>query len=106
MIARLYSRTSKTPKNPLRGQAERVYRDLSATPELATVVSERIAKSADPLKTRQDPYRVTLYYILVFKNQGLVQAHEPVVAEAVEQPESIDATDETVDDIETINENA
>lgn len=79
MNARLYAKTAKTPKSPLRGQAERVWNELTKTPELATVISERITSSATPLVTRQDPYRVTLYYILVFKNQGLVAAHEPVV---------------------------
>ena len=77
MQARMYALTGKTPKTSFKGQAARVYRELTTTPELAVTVNERIVKSDDPFKTRQDSYRVTLYYILIFKKQGLVAAFEP-----------------------------
>lgn len=104
MKARLYAKTGIAPKNTFKGQAARVWEELRDEPELATAVNERIEKSDNPFKTRQDSYRVTLYYILVFKKQGLVAAHEqPETVEGVaaEQPGDVEAS-EVESDIETV----
>lgn len=113
MNARLYAKTGKAPKTALRGQAARVFAEMSATPELATVINERIVKSATPFVTRQDPYRVTLYYILVFKSAGLVAAHENIVAEVVDEavsetmsdaPDGTEGDDSDGDDLDDLDE--
>jgi hypothetical protein len=97
MKARLYARTDATPKNALRGQAARVFAELTTTPELAVTVNDRIVASDNPFKTRQDPYRVTLYYILVFKKAGLVASSEPL-AETIAEP--IDLTSSELDSVD------
>jgi hypothetical protein len=78
----MYARTNVAPKSELKGQAAVVFSELGSTPELATTINERVAPK---LKTRQDPLRVTLYYLIIFKNRGIVAASEQpaeVVAEA------------------------
>jgi len=74
--AKLYSLApAAKPAKPLRGQALIVWNELASdlTPRLATDID----KKCGPLfKTVQDTYRVTLYYILVFKKAGLVLGRE------------------------------
>lgn len=88
MRARLYNLVEgKKPRREPSGQALRVLQELRADtePRTAQAIDEAIAKSDSPHKTRQDSLRVTLYYILVFKKQGLVQATEqPVEADEAE----------------------
>jgi hypothetical protein len=63
----------------LTGQAARVYAELIANPVPRTgpEVNAAIESSATPFKTRQDSLRVTLYYLVVFKGQGIVTATRP-----------------------------
>ena len=92
MTARLYAATPNArPAKVLRGQALQVWTELQAdtTPRLATAIDANVG----PLyKTRQDTLRVTLYYLLVFKKQGIVTSSEPVVtAPVVAEPVDHDA---------------
>jgi hypothetical protein len=87
--AKLYSIVPDAiPARTLTGQAAQVWTELAndTTPRLATAVD---AKVGPLFKTRQDTLRVTLYYILVFKKLGLVQAtaQPKVVAPTPEQLE-------------------
>jgi hypothetical protein len=83
MTAKLYSRVpSVSPLKPLSGQAKVVWESLTDTPTLAKDVD---AVAGPRLRTRQDTYRVTLYYILVLKSRGLVQATEQAPATELEQ---------------------
>ena len=88
--ARLYSLVGKPRREPT-GQAQRVLQELrrDRTPRLAEDIDAAIQKSDTPHKTRQDSLRVTLYYLLVFKKQGIVRA------EAQPQPAEVEDAAET-----------
>lgn len=62
----------------LKGQAKIVFDDMAenATPRLAVDIEKSCGSK---IVTRQDVFRVVLYYILVFKGKGLVRAYEPDV---------------------------
>jgi len=96
--AKLYSLVPETqPKKALTGQAKQVWEELSAdpTPRLATDIDAQVGPK---FKTRQDTLRVTLYYLLVFKKQGLVQAAPQAKAEpvAVEPAPTTEELEETI----------
>lgn len=75
MTAKLYARVSNAKfEKPLGPQAKIVWDALTTTPQLATDVNN---VSGPKFATRQDTLRVTLYYILTFKKQGLVAAFAP-----------------------------
>ena len=82
MNAKLYKKSAQ-PRKPINGQALVVWNHMSSTPELAKTILARVVESGQ-LKTTQDKYRVVLYYILVFKSKGLVEAVEPAENVAVE----------------------
>jgi len=92
MTQRLYGLSGKTPEKALAGQAALIFAAMGGTigtaPEFKTakdwtVVVENIGAQdkAKELITRQDPYRVVMYYILVFKKRGLVIVREQNVDE-------------------------
>jgi hypothetical protein len=82
MIARMYRIVDvldvkqKEYLSGLRGQAKIVAAELLAdrTPRLATEIN---AKCEKHFVTRQDPLRVTLYYVIIFKKRGIVVTSEP-----------------------------
>jgi hypothetical protein len=93
--ARLYVWNGTEPKKELRGQAAIVLDVLKAQngePRLISDLTKDVL-ATDRLKTRQDPERVTGYYVIVFKTKGLVSAVEQEIDETV---------DETADDLETV----
>lgn len=89
-MERLYGLTGKIPAKQLAGQAALVFAamggDTGLAPEFKTAkewttLVEKIG-SEDPtreLKTRQDPYRVVLYYILIFKKRELVVSRDQII---------------------------
>lgn len=85
----LFSKTDKTPK-AMRGQAALVYEALSADGQTVEQITEKILAN---LVTRQDPMRISAYYLCVFKKQGLVTAVRPTppVAEAKVEEPTVDA---------------
>lgn len=88
--ARLYALTGKQPKAALRGQAAVVFETLGTldVPMLATEITEAVLNTGR-LVTRQDPLRVVLYYLIIFKNRGIVAATaQPSVEETVEVVET------------------
>lgn len=112
--ARLYSLNTDAVKNAtgktkeylknLRGQAKVVFDELArdTTPRLAVDINEKIHDKYFPVP-RQEPFRITLYYIVVFRGKGIVKAKE---VEEVE-PENAFAgiLDENGNILETENEN-
>jgi hypothetical protein len=66
----------------LKGQAKVVMDGLMA--EEGPVLAKDLAEKLTFPGSKQDPYRVTLYYIIVFKGKGLVRAVEPEVEVEVE----------------------
>lgn len=77
MVARMYAlKSGHKLVAPKRGQALKVYQKLTQQerPVLAAEFSKLF--SAEELHTSQDVYRVVLYYILVFKKEGIVVAYE------------------------------
>lgn len=83
MTAKMYALVENAkPAKPLSGQKKIVFDELkrNKNPRLASEINDAIDTSK--YNTRQDPFRVTLYYILVFKKEGLVFATEKNFADA------------------------
>lgn len=84
--ARLYVWNGREPKKELRGQAALVLDVLKAQngePKLITELTAAVNETGK-LKTRQDPERVTGYYVVVFKSRGMVDAIEQEIDAEVE----------------------
>ena len=85
--ARLYAYNSDAVKNgdaklrryvgELKGQAKVVLDELrrNLKPRLAV----EIEKTTPFFETRQERFRVVLYYILVFKSKGIISTYDPDV---------------------------
>lgn len=87
MVARLYSLNFDGIKNlkdgktksylsNMKGQARIVFDDMRDNPT-ARLATDITKSCGSKIQTRQDVFRVVLYYILVFKSKGLVKATEP-----------------------------
>ena len=91
MTARHYVLRADVKVPVLKGQAKIVMDTLvelqGQGPLPATTINET---SGPKFKTRQDTLRVTLYYIVVFKGQGLVRAVEPGTEVPVEPQMTLD----------------
>lgn len=73
---RLYGWNGELPEKPVSGQALIVLNGLRSEPD-SLKTGKVWAESIGPqLATRQDPYRVVLYYILILKNKGCVRTNE------------------------------
>lgn len=79
---RLKSLTGKTKNyvNEMRGQAKIVFDEMRDNPKPRLAV-EICDACKSKIVTRQDEFRVVLYYILVFKSKGIVKGYEPFVDE-------------------------
>lgn len=104
---KLYGLTGIAPKKPLSGQALLVFNTMNTrdpeTDELVFDTPKSWTSKVKGLVTRQDEYRVVLYYILIFKNRGLVAARDQEAVEAVESGEadSVESVLETAADLAT-----
>lgn len=86
--ARLYSLNMEVVKNAtgktksyvanLKGQAKIVFDEMreNQKPRLAVEIEKACGHK---IQTRQDVFRVVLYYILVFKSKGIISTFEPDV---------------------------
>lgn len=74
--ARLYGWNGERPAKPVTGQAQIVLFGLSAQPEALYTGKEWAEIIGPDLRTRQDPYRVVLYYILRLKAAGCIRTRE------------------------------
>lgn len=91
-----FVRTEKQPAAGLRGQAALVMNSLDAHPEgadLGTITTEIVDLG---LVTRQEPQRIALYYLAIFKRQGLItQLVEKPAGEPVTEPAAVASGTET-----------
>jgi len=89
--ARLYARNEVPAKVEFKGQAAVIMDVLlrqNGEPKLAADLAKQVEAEGN-LKTKQDILRVTLYYIIVFKNKGLIATCEqdrPAETEPVSAP--------------------
>lgn len=81
-----FVRTERAPKKEIRGQAALVLTALDNANGVPKTIDELTADIGDVMVTRQEPSRVTAYYITMFKKQGLVITAPEVKAEAVAEP--------------------
>lgn len=82
--ARLYVYNGRELKGEVKGQAAVVLDVLkrqNGEPKLASDIAEQVSKEGT-LKTRQDVLRVVLYYIIIFKGKGVVNAVDQDIVEA------------------------
>lgn len=73
---RKYGWNGELPAKELSGQALIVLNALRAEPEQLRTGHEWTAIIASDLKTKQDPYRVVLYYLMVLKSKGCIRTNE------------------------------
>lgn len=73
---RLYGWNGEIPAKEPSGQAAIVLRGLRSRPDDLLTGHQWAAVIGPDLRTRQDPYRVVLYYILILKNRGCVRTNE------------------------------
>ena len=74
--SRLYGWNGEYPEKSLSGQALIVFNGMRAEPEAMKTGHEWTATIGPNLATRQDPYRVVLYYILILKNRAVIRTNE------------------------------
>lgn len=114
---RLYGLSGVKLKKPLSGQALLVFQGMNErvdgkdSAHAFKTPKEWTVKIGPKLVTRQDTYRVVLYYILIFKNRGLVavREQEPVIDEVTageeipdEMPEGAESAEsESTESMET-----
>lgn len=93
MTARHYVLNADVKIPALKGQAKIVMDALVELRDQGPLAAVKINETSGPkFKTRQDTLRVTLYYIVIFKGQGLVRAVEPTPAAAP----TVEALEETI----------
>jgi len=73
---RMYGWNGELPVKELGGQQAIVFRGLRAEPNVLKTGHEWTESIGPELKTKQDPYRVVLYYILILKSKGLIRTNE------------------------------
>lgn len=73
---RLYGWNGEMPAKEVGGQSAIVLRGMRNDPTALRTGHEWAEIIGPDLKTRQDPYRVVLYYILILKNKGCVRTNE------------------------------
>lgn len=75
--SRLYGWNGEMPEKQVSGQALIVLNGLRADPESMKSGHDWTESIGPELATRQDPYRVVLYYILILKAKGCIRTNEP-----------------------------
>lgn len=73
---RLYGWNGEMPAKEPSGQKLIVLRGLRNEPNALMTGHAWAEKIGPELRTRQDAYRVVLYYILILKNEGCVRTNE------------------------------
>lgn len=73
---RLYGWNGELPAKPVSGQALIVLNGLRNDPDSLRGGHDWADIIGPNLATRQDPYRVVLYYILILKSKGCVRTNE------------------------------
>jgi len=73
---RKYGWNGELPAKEVSGQALIVLNGLRAAPDALRTGKEWTETIGGELKTKQDPYRVVLYYILILKSKGCIRTAE------------------------------
>lgn len=73
---RRYGWNGELPAKQVSGQALIVLNGLRAEPDTLKTGKQWTETIGGELRTRQDPYRVVLYYILILKSKGCVRTEE------------------------------
>lgn len=73
---RMYGWNGEEPAKTAAGQKAIVLRGMKERSEELHTGHEWAELIGPELRTRQDPYRVVLYYILILKNEGVVRTNE------------------------------
>ena len=73
---RLYGWNGELPAKEVSGQKAIVLRGLRNEPGVLRTGKVWTETIGPELKTKQDAYRVVLYYILILKNEGCVRTNE------------------------------
>ena len=90
-----FTRTSRNPKNELRGQAAVILNHLSENKDKSFTIESLTEATKSNIVTRQDPERVVAYYLSIFKKKGLVLATRPEPEVEPEETEGSEESDET-----------
>ena len=75
-MARTYQWNGKAPAKPVSGQKQIILHALSARKDEAHTGRDWAALIGPDLKTRQDPYRVVLYYLLILNKDGVLTVQD------------------------------
>lgn len=73
---RLYGWNGELPAKSVSGQKQIVLQGMKNDPKAMRTGKQWATIIGPELKTRQDAYRVVLYYILILKNEGCVGTRE------------------------------
>lgn len=84
---RKYGWNGEMPAKELGGQAKIVFDVLKGAKDELHTGHEWTDIVGNELRTRQDPYRVVLYYILILKNRGLIRTNEFDIAAVTKKDE-------------------
>jgi hypothetical protein len=105
---RLYGWNGEMPAKEVGGQCAIVLRGMKNDSESLRTGHDWAERIGGELKTKQDPYRVVLYYILILKNKGCVRTNEYDINSTTKNGEIKHAitvkTQATVDEREVIVE--
>jgi len=86
---RRYGWNGENPAKDLSGQAKIVFDVLKGAADELHTGREWTEIVGTELRTRQDPYRVVLYYILILKNRGLIRTSEFDINAVTKSPELV-----------------
>jgi hypothetical protein len=100
----VFQRTSRQPKNELRGQAAVILNHLSENKDKAFTIESLTDATKSNIVTRQDPERVVAYYLSIFKKRGLVVATRPEPVIEDESGTEDEDESEDVDEMEEVAE--
>jgi hypothetical protein len=103
--ARMYGWNGETPAKPVSGQKQIVLFTLSLRPDEMHTGHEwtEIVMANGGVATKQDPYRVVLYYLLELKKEGCVKtAEKPIEAVTVSDGSAHKATVTTVSEVTAV----
>lgn len=107
-IERQYGWNGELPAKTPSGQCLIVLNALRAEPDVLRGGHAWAEIIGPELRTRQDPYRVVLYYILILKSKGCVRTNEREIDATTKNGETKHAitvkTQATVDERHTIEE--
>ena len=73
---RMYGWNGEYPSKELGGQCKVVFDHLRSEPDVLRTGHQWSEAFGHQLRTKQDPYRVILYYIIILKADGVIRTNE------------------------------